>query len=95
MSSFARGGALRGEALRGGAGRCGAGRAAGYDLATFAVRVDCGPSYCGAGRAEGQEMTNMRGGADCGLNCNLRGGLRAQISSPPRALICTLAKQHI
>ena len=26
----------------------------------------------------------MRGGAGCGLNCNLRGGLRAQISSLSR-----------
>ena len=64
-------------------------RAAGYDLAKYAVRADCGPSYCGAGRAAGQEMTNVRGGAGCGLNCNLRGGLRAQISSPRRALVYT------
>jgi len=34
-----------------------------------------------------QDMTNMRDGAGCGLNCNLRGGLRAQISSPRRALV--------
>ena len=32
------------------AGQFTAGRAAGYDVAKFAVRADCGPSYCGVGR---------------------------------------------
>ena len=44
ISFMARDKLLRGEA----------GRVAGYDVATFAVRADCGPSYCEAGgqRAE-------------------------------------------
>ena len=50
------------------------------------MRSDCGPSNCGAGRAAGQEMTNIRGRAGCGLKCILRGGLRAQISSPAQGL---------
>ena len=86
-------GELRAKLLRGGAvravGQVTAGRAAGYDLAKFAVRADWGPSYCG--RAAGQEMTNMRGGAGCGLDCNLR----AQISSPRRALIYIYIHIHI
>ena len=57
------------------AGQVTAGRAAGYDVATFAVRADYGPSYCGAGRGGAG-----RGGAG-------RGGLRAQMSSPRKALI--------
>ena len=44
-------------------GQVTAGRAAGYGVAKFAVRADCGPSYSEAGRAAGKEMTNMRGAA--------------------------------
>ena len=40
---------------------CGAGRAAGYDVAKFAVRADCGPSYCGAGRAAGSDFQPAQG----------------------------------
>ena len=73
-------GGLRAKLLRDGAVRAAsqitAGRAADYDVAKFAVRAECGPSYCGAG---------------CGLNCNLRGGLRAQMSSPRRTLMCVRA----
>ena len=41
--SAGRGGAVRA------AGQVTAGRSAGYHVANFAVRADCGPSYCGAG----------------------------------------------
>ena len=71
---------------RGGAGRGGAGRCAGYNVAQFVVLADCGPSYCGAGCMPG-DYQYMLGGADCGLNYNLRGDMRAQISSLRRALI--------
>ena len=37
------------------------------------------------GQTVGQEMHNMQGR----LNCNVRGGLRAQISSPHRGLVVT------
>ena len=39
----------------------GAGRAAGYDVAKFAVRADCGPSYCGAGPAAGSDFQPAQG----------------------------------
>ena len=46
-------GGLRAKLLQGGAvraaGQVTAGRAADYDVANFAVRAVCGPSYCGAG----------------------------------------------
>ena len=63
----------------------------GYDVAKFAVRADCGPSYCGAGRAAGYDVGKFAVRADCGPSyCGAgRGGLRAQISSPRRALIDT------
>ena len=56
----------------------------GYDVAKFAVRADCGPSYCGAGRAmmwenlrcglTAGQVTAGRGGAGCGLRFPARAG---------------------
>ena len=48
---------------RGGAGQVIAGRGGmrGYDVATFAVRTDCGPSYCEAGRAAGYDVATCAG----------------------------------
>ena len=43
------------------AGQVTAGRAAGYDVAKFAVRAVCGPSYCGAGRAAGSDFQPAQG----------------------------------
>ena len=68
-------------------GQVTAGRAAGYGVAKFAVRADCGPSYSEAGRAVVQRDDQYAGRG--GLTCNLWGGLRAQSSSPRRSLMCT------
>ena len=84
-------GMLRAKLLRGGAVRAACQFTPGRDglRAMMWQHLRCGltAGHVTGGRAAGQEMTNMRGDAGCGLNCNLRGGLQAQISSPRRALL--------
>ena len=47
-----------------------------------------------ARRGEARRGEARRGEAGCGLNCNLRGGLRAQISSPRRASAATWLNKY-
>ena len=81
-------GGLRAKLLRGRvvrvAGQITAGRAAGYDVATFAVQADYGPSYRGAWRAAVYDVAQIAVRADYGpIYCGAGWGLRCPARAGP------------